>query len=274
MRSDIPAWLRLLLFALVTLLVVAVMMPWVWALLSSFKARGDIMAPGFWPRLWVPENYRRLLGETLYLRWLANSAIVAFSAALLGVLICAMAAYALAKHRFIGRGALFWVVIASMSIPPFTTIIPLFGWAAQLGIIDTYGVVVVPFAASALGLFLIRQYMLGIPDELIEAARIDGAGEWLIFRRIMAPLARPALGTAGILIFVAAWNAYLWPLVMMRSEEMFTLPVGIAGLNSEQTPEYGMVMAAAVLSSLPIVTVFLLLQKQLVAGLTQGAVKG
>jgi ABC-type glycerol-3-phosphate transport system permease component len=274
MRSDIPAWLRFLLFVLVGVLVLAVMMPWVWALLSSFKARGDIMAPGFWPREWVPANYQRLLGETLYLRWLLNSAIVAFSAALLGVLICSMAAYALAKHRFVGRGALFWVVIASMSIPPFTTIIPLFGWAAQLGIIDTYGVVIVPFAASALGLFLVRQYMLGIPDELIEAARIDGAGEWLIFWRIMAPLARPALGTAGILIFVAAWNAYLWPLVMMRSEAMFTLPVGIAGLNSEQTPEYGMVMAAAVLSSLPIVTVFLLLQKQLVAGLTQGAVKG
>jgi ABC-type glycerol-3-phosphate transport system permease component len=274
MRTDIPAWLRALLFGLLLLLLALVVSPWIWAVLSSFKARGDIMAPGFWPLVWLPDNYARLIAETLYLRWLLNSAVVAAGAATLGVLMCAMAGYAFAKHRFAGRTALFWVVIASMSIPPFTTIIPLFGWLARLELIDTYGVVILPFAASALGLFLVRQYMLGIPDELIEAARIDGAGEWRILTRVVVPLARPALGTVAILVFVAAWNSYLLPLVMMRSEEMFTLPVGIAGLNSEQTPEYGMVMAAAVLSCLPIVAVFLLMQRHLVAGLTQGAVKG
>lgn len=271
--GDPPALVRWLLLMLLLTVLAVVLMPWVWALLSSFKARGDIMSTGFWPRIWLLDNYRRLLGETLYLRWLANSAIVSVSAMLLGMLICSMGGFAFAKYRFAGREVLFWVVIASMSIPPFTTIIPLFGWLAKLGLIDTHAALILPFAASAFGIFLMRQYLQSLPDELIEAARIDGCGEWRIFWSIILPLARPALGTVGILIFIASWNTFLWPLVMMRSEEMFTLPVGIAGLNSEQTPEYGMVMAAAILSCVPIVAVFFLMQRQIIAGLTHGAVK-
>lgn len=268
--TPLTRWL--LIMGLLMLLAV-VLAPWVWALVSSFKARGDIMSTGLWPRIWLLDNYRRLLGETLYLRWLMNSAIVSISAMAIGMLLCAMAGYAFAKYQFIGQTLLFWVVIASMSIPPFTTIIPLFGWMAKLRLIDTHIVLILPFAASAFGLFLMRQYLQSLPDELIEAARIDGAGEWRIFWSIILPLARPALGTVGILIFIASWNSFLWPLVMMRSEAMFTLPVGIAGMNSEQTPEYGMVMAAAILSCIPIVTVFFLMQRQIIAGLTHGAVK-
>jgi ABC-type glycerol-3-phosphate transport system permease component len=144
---------------------------------------------------------------------------------------------------------------------------------AKLGLINTYPVLVLPFAANAFGLFMMRQYFSTLPDELLQSARIDGCSEFRLFRSIMLPLARPALGTVGILIFIASWNSFIWPLVMMRSEDMFTLPVGIAGLNSEQSPEYGKIMAAAVLSSVPIVTVFFLMQRQIIAGLTQGAVK-
>jgi ABC-type glycerol-3-phosphate transport system permease component len=250
-----------------------VLAPWAWALVSSFKVRGDIMSPGFLPRDWVVTNYYRLFSETHYLRWLINSVVVSVSAMAIGTFLGSMAGYAFAKYRFPGRGVLFWIVIASMSIPPFTTIIPLFGWMAQFGLINTYPALILPFAASALGLFLMRQYISTLPDELIEAARIDGCGEFRIYWSIILPLARPALGTVAILIFIASWNSFIWPLVMMRSEDMFTLPVGIAGLNSEQTPEYGMVMAAALVSCLPIVTVFFLMQRQIISGLTHGAVK-
>jgi ABC-type glycerol-3-phosphate transport system permease component len=276
-RADIgdapaPAWQWAALVAMCCLLAV-VIAPFVWAFVSSFKARGDIMSSGFLPREWVLQNYFVLLADTSYLRWLANTVLVSVCAMLLGMAVCSLAGFAFAKYRFWGQTALFWVVIASMSIPPFTTVIPLFGWMAKLGLINTYPVLVLPFAANAFGLFMMRQYFSTLPDELLQAARIDGCSEFRLFWSILLPLARPALGTVGILIFIASWNSFIWPLVMMRSEDMFTLPVGIAGLNSEQSPEYGKIMAAAILSSLPIITVFFLLQRQIIAGLTHGAVK-
>jgi multiple sugar transport system permease protein len=249
------------------------LMPWIWALLSSFKARSEIMSTGFWPEQWQIANYVDLFTTTLYGRWLLNSAIVSVSAAMVGMLVCGMAGYAFAKFRFAGQTILFWIVIASVSIPPFTTVIPLFGWIAQLGLLNTYPVLILPFAASAFGLFMLRQYISTLPDELIEAARIDGCGEIRLFFTIIVPLCRPALGTVGILIFISSWNSFIWPLVFMRSDEMFTLPVGIAGLNSEQMAEYGLIMAAAIVSCIPMLAVFFVMQKQIIAGLTRGAVK-
>jgi ABC-type glycerol-3-phosphate transport system permease component len=260
------------LLGLCTLLAL-VLMPWVWALLSSFKPRSEIMSTGFLPEVWQIGNYVELFSTTLYGRWLMNSAIVSISAACVGMAVCGMAGYAFAKFRFVGKTVLFWIVIASVSIPPFTTVIPLFGWMAKLGLLNTYLVLVLPFASSAFGLFMMRQYISTLPDELIEAARIDGCGELRLLLTIILPLARPALGTVGILIFISSWNSFIWPLVFMRSDEMFTLPVGIAGLNSEQMAEYGMIMAAAITSCIPMLVVFFLMQKQIIAGLTRGAVK-
>lgn len=272
--NDAPSsfWQWVALIA-VSCLLAMVISPFIWAILSSFKERGDIMSPGFLPRKWVFQNYVHLLTDTFYLRWLFNSVLVSIGAMILGMAVCSLAGFAFAKYRFPGQTVLFWVVIASMSIPPFTTVIPLFGWMAKLGLINTYPVLILPFAANAFGLFMMRQYFSTLPDELLQAARIDGCSELRLFWSILLPLARPALGVVGILIFIASWNSFIWPLVMMRSEDMFTLPVGIAGLNSEQSPEYGKIMAAAVLSSLPIITVFFLLQRQIISGLTHGAVK-
>ncbi|MDF2810047.1 MAG: hypothetical protein K0S56_1078 [Microvirga sp.] len=267
-----PLWQWVALIA-VSCLLAMVISPFIWAILSSFKERGDIMSPGFLPRKWVFQNYVHLLTDTSYLRWLFNSILVSVGAMTLGMAVCSLAGFAFAKYRFHGQTVLFWVVIASMSIPPFTTVIPLFGWMAKLGLINTYPVLILPFAANAFGLFMMRQYFSTLPDELLQAARIDGCSELRLFWSILLPLSRPALGVVGILIFIASWNSFIWPLVMMRSEDMFTLPVGIAGLNSEQSPEYGKIMAAAVLSSLPIITVFFLLQRQIISGLTHGAVK-
>jgi ABC-type glycerol-3-phosphate transport system permease component len=271
--NDPPPALQMVALAVVLGLLAIVLMPWLWALLSSFKPRDEIMSTGFLPERWQLANYAGLLSDTLYLRWLLNSIVVSLAAMALGMVVCAMGGFAFAKYDFAGKSVLFWIVIASVSIPPFTTVIPLFGWLARLGMLNTYPVLVLPFAASAFGLFMMRQYMASLPNELIEAARIDGCGDFKLFFTIVVPLSRPAIGTVGILIFIASWNSYIWPLIFMRAEDMFTLPVGIAGLNSEQTPEYGKVMAAAILSCLPIVTVFFLMQKQIISGLTRGAVK-
>jgi ABC-type glycerol-3-phosphate transport system permease component len=258
---------------IVLALLALVMTPVLWAVLSAFKSRADIFAGDIWPRRWSLENFDDLLAKTLYLRWIFNSLVVAVASTALGLLFCSLGGYAFAKFEFPGKTAMFWIVIASVSIPAFTTVIPLFGWLARLGLLDTYIVLILPFAANAFGIFLMRQYAVAIPNELLDAGRIDGAGEFRLYWSVVLPLLRPALGTVGVLIFIASWNSYIWPLVMMRTDEMFTLPVGVATLKSDQLPEYGMLMAASVLSSVPIIAAFLIMQRQFIAGLTQGAVK-
>ncbi len=274
-RTDAPApSLAAYLGTLIVLALLAlVLTPVLWAILSAFKSRADIFAGDVWPRRWSLENFDDLLAKTLYLRWMLNSLVVALASTALGLLFCSLGGYAFAKFEFPGKTVMFWVVIASVSIPAFTTVIPLFGWLARLGLLDTYIVLILPFAANAFGIFLMRQYAVAIPTELLDAGRIDGAGEFRLYWSVVLPLLRPALGTVGVLIFIASWNSYIWPLVMMRTDEMLTLPVGVATLKSDQLPEYGMLMAASVLSSVPIIGAFLIMQRQFIAGLTQGAVK-
>lgn len=258
---------------IVLALLALVLTPVLWAILSAFKSRADIFAGDVWPRRWSLENFDDLLSRTLYLRWMLNSLVVALASTALGLLFCSLGGYAFAKFDFPGKTVMFWIVIASVSIPAFTTVIPLFGWLARLGLLDTYIVLILPFAANAFGIFLMRQYAVAIPTELLDAGRIDGAGEFRLYWSVVLPLLRPALGTVGVLIFIASWNSYIWPLVMMRTDEMLTLPVGVATLKGDQLPEYGMLMAASVLSSVPIIIAFLIMQRQFIAGLTQGAVK-
>ncbi len=274
-RTDAPApSLAAYLGTLIVLALLAlVLTPVLWAILSAFKSRADIFAGDVWPRRWSLENFDDLLSKTLYLRWMLNSLVVALASTALGLLFCSLGGYAFAKFDFPGKTVMFWIVIASVSIPAFTTVIPLFGWLARLGLLDTYIVLILPFAANAFGIFLMRQYAVAIPTELLDAGRIDGAGEFRLYWSVVLPLLRPALGTVGVLIFIASWNSYIWPLVMMRTDEMLTLPVGVSTLKGDQLPEYGMLMAASVLSSVPIIIAFLIMQRQFIAGLTQGAVK-
>lgn len=274
-RTDAPTpGLAAYLGTLIVLALLAlVLTPVLWAVLSAFKSRADIFAGDVWPRRWSLENFDELLAKTLYLRWMVNSLVVALASTALGLLFCSLGGYAFAKFDFPGKTVMFWVVIASVSIPAFTTVIPLFGWLAKLGLLDTYIVLILPFAANAFGIFLMRQYAMAVPNELLDAGRMDGAGEFRLYWSVVLPLLRPALGTVGVLIFIASWNSYIWPLVMMRTDEMLTLPVGVATLKGDQLPEYGMLMAASVLSSVPIIIAFLVMQRQFIAGLTQGVVK-
>ncbi len=199
---------------------------------------------------------------------------------MLGVLITSLAAYALAKQRFWGRDVFFVVMLASLAIPDYVTLIPSFIIAKALSLLNTHWSVILPYSASVLATFLLRQYIRQIPDEILDAARIDGCSEFQIYRRIVLPVIKPGLGAATLLIFLHAWNAYLYPLVMLRTQDKFTIPLGIAFIHGQLDIHHGSgpspwatIMVGGVLSMLPLVVCLIAMQKQFISGLTAGAMK-
>ena len=265
------------LYGLLALGVVAMATPFVWTLLSSFKENTDIFrAPvQFLPRVWTLENYRRLLsGEQIpFLRQFANSAIIAVGQTVLTVLLASLAGFAFAKYEFVGKRALFLLMLLTLMIPFEVTVVPLFQLMIKLQWLDTYQAVIVPSAINAFGVFFMRQVMLAVPNDLLDAARVDGATEFGIYWRIVLPLSRAGLAVLAVLSFLAAWNDYLWPLIALRSPEMFTLPIGLATLSGLYRVEWGLIMAGAVLTTLPILALFLWMRNHLITGLTSGAIK-
>ena len=256
-------------------LLALVLTPVLWAVLSAFKSRADIFAGDVWPRRWSLENFDELLAKTFYLRWMVNSLVVALASTALGLLFCSLGGYAFAKFDFPGKTVMFWVVIASVSIPAFTTVIPLFGWLAKLGLLDTYWGVVLPQVAFGLGMsiLLFRNYFRNLPDELFQAAFVDGCGYLRFFWHISVPLSRPIVATVGIVSFVGSWNSYILPLIMLNSESKYPWPLGIMVYRGEFGTEWQLVLAFITLTILPTVIVFFLAQKHIIAGLTAGAVK-
>jgi ABC-type glycerol-3-phosphate transport system permease component len=261
-------------YGFLLVLVVFALAPIAWAMMTSLKDLGDIYSGRIWPDQPNLVQYRRLFEETGFLRWMGNSLVVAASSTVLGVFVSLLAGFAFAKYEFPLKRLLFVIVIASIAIPPFATVIPMFGWMSRIGWIDTYQILILPFAANAFGVFLMTQYMRGVPNELLDSGRIDGCNELMLLPRIVLPIVRPAIGATGVLLFLNAWNSFIWPLVMTRSNPMYTLPVGLATLKGVQFVEYGMLMAGAILSIAPMIVLFLLLHRQFIDGLTQGAVKG
>lgn len=230
--------------------------------------------PQWIPRVFTVENYRTALYKAPILRWFLNSALVATASTLLVLLADAMAAYAFARVRFKGSNILFAIVLSTMMVPSQVTIVPLYLFFNQLSLLDTYLAVILPRAASALGVFMLRQFFKGIPVELEEAARIDGCSRYQIFWRIILPLARPALAALGIFTFVWSWNDFMWPLITLSSKEMYTLPIGIATLVGYYARDYGMLMAGAFIASAPVLAVFLLFQREFIRGIALTGIKG
>ena len=261
-------------YAVLLVLTAVALAPLVWTVLTSFKDIGEIYSGSVWPENFNLTQYKRLFAETNFLLWMGNSLIVAAGSTALGLLVSLMAGYAFAKYDFFLKRALFVIIIVSIAIPAFATVVPMFGWMIRIGWIDTYQVLILPFAANAFGVFLMTQYMRDIPNDLLDAARIDGCGELMILPRIVLPLVRPALGATGILLFLNSWNSFIWPLIMTRTNQMATLPLGLASLNSLHYVEYGMLMAGALISVIPMLVLFILLHRQFIEGLTHGAVKG
>lgn len=251
------------------------LLPICWMFLSSFKTSGSLFTTGFSinKSIFTLENYLGLT-SIRFGRWYLNSIIFATGYVVIGIFICSLAGFAFAKYKFRFRNLLFLIIITAQMLPIHMQLVPLFLILAKLTLLNSYVGLILPMVANPFGLFFVRQYMLGIPDELLDAARIDGASEWEIFTRIILPIARPVLAALAILFSLFAWNELIWPLIVMRTEAMFTLSVGLSALVGGYQPQYGLLMAGSVLVILPIVILFLKMQQHFIAGLTSGSVKG
>jgi len=268
-----------LLNVLVALGGVIIVAPLVWMVSASFKPLNEIYAypPTIIPQNFTTGNYTRLLEDWVFPNWYANSLVVAVISTVGVLFFTSLAGFGFAKYRFKGSKALFVLLLGSTMIPFQLVLVPLFILMSRLGWANSYAALIVPFMAPALGIFLMRQFILSIPTELIEAARIDGASEFGIYWRVILPLARPALAAQAVLTFLGSWNSFLWPLSVLHTQEAMTLPVGLAsmigGVTAGSEPPIGPSMAAATLVTIPVILIFLLVQKQYIAGLTAASVK-
>ena len=250
--------------------------PLLWMLSVSFMPAG---ASSSLPTPIVPasitlDNYRQLFGSIGMGRYLANSLGIALLATVISVSFNVMAGYAFAKLKFRGRDRIFKALLGALVIPGQVAMLPLFLMLKPLGLINTYAGAVVPLMATVFGIFLVRQFARGIPDDLLEAARIDGASEWRIFLTIIVPMLTPVLATLAIFSFLASWNDFMWPLIVLTDDTRHTLPVALAGLSREHVQDNELMMAGSVVTILPVLVVFLALQRHYMAGLMAGSVKG
>ncbi|MFH9851449.1 carbohydrate ABC transporter permease [Streptomyces althioticus] len=268
-----------LLYTVASLGLLVMSAPFLWMALSAFKTRRDLTAsPPVWlPSEWTLSNFGALLDQLDMPRYFLNSLIVAVLVTLCNLLFCSMLGYALAKLEFTGRSKVFGVVLAALMVPGNLLILPLYVLMTKLGLIDTYAGLVLPFAAGAFGVFLMRQFMQSIPDELLEAARIDGAGEWYIFWRIVLPLVKPALATLTIFTFLGSWNNFVWPLIATNDPDKYTLPVALATFANDPNRTVGggngMLMAGSLLVVLPVLLVFVVLQRHFTQGIATAGLK-
>ncbi len=266
----------LLVNAALWLLALLSLVPLGWMISVSFMSAGEANAfpPPLLPDAPGLQAYRRLFERMGMARYFLNSLGIALSITALSLVVNAMAGYAFAKLRFRGRERIFRLLLAALVVPAQVAMLPLFLLMKQLGLVNSYAGVVLPALATVFGIFLVRQYARAIPDELIEAARLDGAGELRIFFRIVLPLLAPVLVTLAVFTFMAAWNDFMWPLIVLTDQAHYTLPVAMAVLSREYYMEVETMMAGAVITVMPVLLLFLLLQRYYVQGLLLGGVKG
>jgi len=249
--------------------------PIAWAVLSSMKSRNELAerTPSLLPDQLSLSNYTEALDRFDFVRYFTNSVIVTVAATVLTLTINSMAAFALAKYNFRGRNALFLLTLATIMIPLQVILLPVYRVVSDLGMTNSLLGLIIPPAATPTGVFLLRQYMLSLPDELLEAARIDGAGELRIFLRIVLPLCRPALAVVAIFSVIWRWNDFLWPRIVAQKESVHTLPVALARMNSELVVPFNLVLAMSVMSILPVIILFLLMQRQIISGIAETGLK-
>ena len=297
-------------FASVVILVILAILftfPLYWIITGAFKPGADInsVKPVWWPSQWVPDNFNNLLnkrsanlwqlaipfsnwfsdnGQLLYwsvgpeapaaFRWLINAVFMAVAAMVITCLTAAMAGYALAKKRFNGRALLFSLIVCAMALPKQVILIPLLKEMSALKLYDSLWAVIFPTVGWPFGVFLMKQFSEGIPGEILEASRIDGSSEWNTFYTVVMPMIKPGIGALAIFTFINCWNDYFMQLVMLDSNSVYTIPLGIATLQAETSTDIGLLMAGAALASIPIIVVFLAFQKYFTQGIAMGAVKG
>ena len=267
---------KIVLYSVLAVTAAITLAPLLWMVSASLMPTGEANAfpPPFLPKDITFAHYEDLFTRGNLARYLFNSAFLSVAVTAISLLLNSMAGYAFAKYRFAGRDSLFKLLIASMVIPAQVTMLPLFLMLNRMGFINTYMGVIIPGMAGIFGIFLIRQFAMSIPDSLIEAARIDGAGDVRIYWSLILPLCKPILITLGIFTFMGTWNDFLWPLIVMTDDSMYTLPVALANLSLEHVQDTELMMAGSVVTVLPAVLVFLLFQRSYVRGILAGSVKG
>lgn len=265
----------LLLWVTMAVLAVLVSFPLVWMVLSSFKPNEELwrVTPTLWPENPTLDGYRHIFTQMPFARYFLNSLFVATATTVLAVLTSAIAGYVFAKFDFRGKNLLFMCILASMMIPGTVMIVPRYVLINTIGWTDTYMALIIPQGITVFGIFLMRQYMHGIPSDYIDAARVDGMSEFGIFAQIILPLCKPALSALAILSFIGSWDALLWPLVVISSDSMRTLPMGIAGLATVHSPLLTLMLPAATVTVIPIIIVFAIFQRQFVNAMTSSGLK-
>lgn len=267
-----------LFYLLLAVLSLVFVLPVVYMLVTAFKTRIDTQTspPRFLPRQWTTASFEKLFNDpgAPVLTWLGNSLLVASIFSVVSVIICALAGYALARLQFPGRDAIFRLVIGMMFIPGFVFLMPNFELMSKLQWLDSYQALIVPGLASAFGLFFMRQFFLSLPVELEESARIDGAGAFRTFFSVVLPNAKPALMTLVVISFLGSWNDFIWPLYTMFSEDRLTLPVGLARLQGAYTIDYPVIMAGAAVAAIPVLILFVVLQRYIIQGVASSGLKG
>jgi multiple sugar transport system permease protein len=249
-------------------------LPFLWMLLASFKPLAEVEDINPFPSAWQPGNYKQVFTQIPFHLYYFNSVFVAAWVTFLQCLTCSMAAYSFSRLNWRGRDTVFKLYLATMMIPGVVVLIPHYALMVKLHLLDSYIGLIVPAAFSVFGTFLLRQFMLTIPKAIDEAATIDGAGTWRIFWDIILPLARPGLITLAIFTFMGTYGSFLWPLIMIKSEHLRTLPIGMLNFDSINGKQTNLLMAASVMNILPLVVLFVVSQKFLVKGIQMGGVKG
>ncbi len=267
---------RVLLYALLVLGAVLALLPMVWMVSASLMPSGEAstLPPHFFPTTVTFAHYSDLFTRLSLGRYLLNSAFVALVVTSASLFVNSMAGYAFAKLRFRGRDRLFRLLSMGLVLPTQVAMLPLFLLMKNLHLINTYWGVIIPGLASIFGIFLVRQYALAIPDEMLDAARVDGASEFRIFWSIVVPGIVPILATLSIWTFLATWNDFMWPLIVLSDETHYTLPVALANLSGEHVQDTELMMAGSVLTVIPVMLVFLFLQRYYIQGVMAGSVKG
>jgi ABC-type glycerol-3-phosphate transport system permease component len=248
--------------------------PFLWMVLASFKPLEEVEQLNPFPTVWHPENYAKVFEQIPFARYYFNSVFIAAWVTFLQCLTSAMAAYAFARLRWRGRDAVFRLYLATLMIPGVVTMIPNYALMVKLHLLDSYLGLIVPAAFSAFGTFLLRQFMLTIPPSLDEAAAMDGASPWQIFWDLILPLARPGLITLAIFTFMGNYGSFFWPLILIKSEHLRTLPIGMLFFDTNYGRQTNLIMAASVMNIIPLIVLFVVSQRFLVRGIQLGAVKG
>ena len=253
---------------------VTMVVPFMWMIATSFKPASEIYMGNFFPQAATFENYREVVLKTLFPRWYLNSFICATLSTLSVIFFDSLVGYTLAKYDFPGKNVIFVLILSTLMVPTEMLIIPWYIMAVNFHWADTYWGIIFPGVITATGIFLMRQFMSGVPNELLDAGRIDGVSEFGLYWRVALQLTKPALAALFIFNFLGNWNAYIWPLIVSSAREMLTLPVGLGFFSSEASADWHLIMTANTLSVVPLLTVFAIFQRQIIQGIALTGLKG